>query len=104
MSSNLLKIILASAGAVNSMLQGKKRWVSLLAYSLLAIATVAGFPLVDLARDMALDPLVSKDSTLIAIATAAGITFRFFQSMGRNRELSKQVDALEDRLDRKGIR
>jgi hypothetical protein len=65
---------------------------------------VLGFPLGDLAREIALDPGVTKDSTLLAIATAAGVTFRFFQNMGRSRELSKQVDSLEARLERKGIR
>tara|TARA_Y100000310_G_scaffold261284_1_gene270572 strand:- start:379 stop:693 length:315 start_codon:yes stop_codon:yes gene_type:complete len=104
MASNMMTLIRAGAAILNESLQGKKRWISLLAYLMLAISTVAGFQLDALARDLALDPAINKESTLIAIATAAGVTFRFFQSVGRNRELSKQVDALEDRLDRKGIR
>jgi hypothetical protein len=100
----LRKLICSGATILNERLQGRKRWVSLFAYAMLAISTVAGFQLDDLARDIALDPEINKDSTLIAIAAAAGITFRFFQTMGRNREMSKQVDELEARLDKKGIR
>ena len=104
MIGSILKLVRSGATLLNSRLQGKKRWVSLAAYVLLGISTVAGFQLDGLARGLALDPDISKDSTLIAIATAAGITFRFFQSMGRNREMSTQVDSLEARLDNKGIR
>jgi len=104
MKSSMIKLILAGATILNESLQGRKRWMSLFAYALLAISTLAGFQIDELARNLALDPGINKDSTLIAIATAAGITFRFFQSMGRNREMSKQVDSLEARLDKKGIR
>ena len=104
MNSSFLKALLSSVGAFNTMLQGKKRWVSLVAYALLAVATVGGFPLGDLARDLALDPEIRKDSTLIAIATAAGVTFRFFQSMGRSREVGKQVSDIEDRMKRNRIK
>jgi hypothetical protein len=104
MNSNILKALLSSVGLVNTLLQGKKRWVSLLAYALLAVATVAGFPIGDLAKEVALDPEIQKDSTLIAIATAAGITFRFFQSMGRARDVGKQVSDLEARLERNNLK
>jgi hypothetical protein len=85
------------AGVTNQYLQGKKRWVSLAGYLMLAIATVAG-------KDLTLDPGVSKDSTLIALAAAAGVTFRFFQSMGRTRDFGEAISRITDRLDRKGIR
>ena len=92
------------AGALNHYLQGKKRWVSLLGYLMLAVATASGFPLDDLARDLALDPEIQKDSTLIAIGLAAAATFRFFQNMGRSRDLNDKISEVTDRLDRKGIR
>ena len=104
MTANMMKLIRAAATVLNGKLQGRKRWISLIAYLLLAISTVAGFQLDVLAKDLALDPEINKDLTLIAIATAAGITFRFFQNMGRSRDLSEQVDSLEARLDKKGIR
>lgn len=92
------------AGVTNQYLQGKKRWVSLAGYLMLAIATVAGFDLGSLSKDLTLDPGVSKDSTLIAIAAAAGVTFRFFQNMGRTRDFGEAISRITDRLDRKGIR
>jgi uncharacterized membrane protein YbjE (DUF340 family) len=92
------------AGVTNQYLQGKKRWVSLAGYLMLAIATVAGFDLGSLSKDLTLDPGVSKDSTLIALAAAAGVTFRFFQSMGRTRDFGEAISRITDRLDRKGIR
>ena len=104
MIGSILKLVRSGASLMNKGLQGKKRWVSLFAYALLAVSSVAGFELDGLARGLALDSDISKDSTLIAIAAAAGITFRFFQNMGRGREMSKQVDGLEVRLKREGIR
>ena len=104
MNSSFIKILLSSVGAANGLLQGKKRWVSLIAYVLLAVATVSGFPLGDLARDLALDPEIKKDSTLLGIAAAAGVTFRFFQSMGRSREVGKQVSDIEARMERNKIK
>jgi len=92
------------AGVTNQYLQGKKRWVSLAGYLMLAIATVAGFDLGSLSKDLTLDPGVSKDSTLIALAAAAGVTFRFFQNMGRTRDFGEAISRITDRLDRKGIR
>jgi uncharacterized membrane protein YbjE (DUF340 family) len=92
------------AGVTNQYLQGKKRWVSLAGYLMLAIATVAGFDLGSLSKDLTLDPGVSKDSTLIALATAAGVTFRFFQNMGRTRDFGEAISRITDRLDKKGIR
>ena len=104
MNSSAISLARAAATFINQNLQGKKRWLSLAAYSLLAISTVAGFQLDALARDVALDPEINKDSTLIAIATAAGITFRFFQNMGRTRDVSARVDDVEARLNKRGIR
>ena len=51
MASNVNTLMRAGASIINESLQGKKRWISLLAYLLLAISTVAGFQLDALARD-----------------------------------------------------
>ena len=100
----MFSLIRSVAGAMNQNLQGKKRWVSLAGYVLLAVATASGFPLKDLASDLALDPGIQKDSTLIAIFAAAAATFRVFQNMGRSRDLNDKISKVADRLDRKGIK
>lgn len=100
---NLFSLTRNVAGALNFYLQGKKRWVSLAGYVLLAVATVAGFSLDDLARNLALDPEIKKDTTLIGIAAAAGVTFRFFQSMGRARDLNGTISEITARLKKQGM-
>ena len=103
MNANLITIIRASASLIRTSLQGRKRWISLAGYALLAVAAVGGFDLDGLARQLALDPNIEKDGTLIAIALAAGTTFRFFQSLGRNRKVDEEIADARERMDRNGV-
>ena len=104
MNSNWLTILRSGVSIARGSLAGKKRWVSLLGYALLAIASVLGFPLDDLVRSLATDPAIDKDSTLIAIGLAAVTTFRFFQNMGANRDSAAQIEEITEKLDRNGVR
>jgi hypothetical protein len=49
---------------------------------------------------MALDPNWEKDTTIAALMAAGGVTFRFFQQVGTNRDVREQVDRVAE-LERK---
>jgi hypothetical protein len=100
MKTELISLARVSATLINQNLQGKKRWLSLCAFGLLIAATLAGFPLDDLVRQMALDPNWEKDTTIAALMAAGGVTFRFFQQVGTNRDVREQVDRVAE-LERK---
>lgn len=103
MNANVISIMRSGAALIRQNMQGKKRWISLVIYLLLALSAFFGFELTDLSKKIALDPNLEQDGTLLALALAAGTTFRFFQTMGRNRKLDEEVAEIRERMDRNGV-
>lgn len=98
MNADALTAFRSGAAIIRQALQGKKRWLSLAAYALLALGAVLEIPMQDLARQFALDQEWGKDSTVIALGIAAAATFRFFQSLGHNRQTEEHFKLIEDRI------
>ena len=85
----------ALTSKLRSAFEGRKRWLSLLLYALLALATWSGLPTSEIAQTILGDSSGNNSSTYALIAAAALAQFRFFQTMGTNRESQKRLARLE---------
>ena len=84
-----------AANKITKMFQGKKRWLSVIAYLVLISGTMMGVPVDQFLASVVDDPGFDKNDTVGALVAAAAVQFRFFQNMGTNRELKSRVDGLE---------
>ena len=87
---------------ITKMFQGKKRWLSVIAYLVLIAGTVMGVPVDQFLASVVDDPGFDRQDTVAALVAAAAVQFRFFQNMGANRELRSRVEGLEKPKKGKG--
>ena len=67
MAVNLLEVVRVGSSLLREGLQGRKRWISVAAYLMLALGAAFGIPLESFARELALDPNWDRDGTLLRL-------------------------------------